>query len=116
MLYLLAVQIDETRSPPTGDALHAVYDRVEAVNDDMRAHGTWIFGGGLAPSDRSIVVRNHRGRTITTDGPFAETKEQLGGFWIIDVPDRDTALAWAKRCAAVSAGAIEVRPFNGQPE
>jgi hypothetical protein len=116
VLYLLAVQIDETRPAPVGDARRAVYDRVEAVNDAMRSQGTWVFGGGLAPSDRSTVFRTHAGSTTMTDGPFAETKEQLGGFWIIDVPDHDTALAWAARCAEVSAGAIEVRPFTAEGE
>jgi len=112
--YLLGVQIDESVPPPTGAAWEASIARVGVVNDDMKAKGIWAFGGGLLPSDSATVVRVQSGTTTTiTDGPFAETKEQLGGFWVIEVADLDVALAWAERCAEACRAPIEVHPFNG---
>jgi hypothetical protein len=75
-----------------------------------------VFGGGLHPADTATVVRVKDGEVLTTDGPFAETKEQLGGFWIIEAPDLDAALAWAAKGAAACAGPVEVRPFQEEPE
>jgi hypothetical protein len=112
--YLLGVQIDESVPLPTGAAWEASIARVGVVNDDMKAKGIWVFGGGLLPSDSATVVRMQNGTTTTiTDGPFAETKEQLGGFWVIEVADLDAALAWAERCAEACRAPIEVRPFDG---
>jgi hypothetical protein len=111
--YLLGVQIDEALPPPTGADWEASVARVGVVNDDMKAKGIWVFGGGLLPSDSATVVRLQNGTTTLTDGPFAETKEQLGGFWVIEVVDLDAALAWAERCAEACRAPIEVRPFDG---
>ena len=114
MHYLLGVQIDESVPLPTGAAWEASIARVGVVNDDMKAKGIWVFGGGLLPSDSATVVRMQNGTTTTiTDGPFAETKEQLGGFWVIEVADLDVALAWAERCGEACRAPIEVRPFDG---
>jgi len=112
MLYLLAVQNDESVPLPTGEILQASFDRVGRVNTEMESAGIWVFAGGLLPSDSSTVVRVQNGTTTMTDGPFAETKEQLGGFWVIRVPDLDAALAWAEKCAEACDGPIEVRPFD----
>jgi hypothetical protein len=112
MLYLLAVQNDESLPLPTGADWDASFSRVGAVNEEMRAQGVWVFAGGLRSSDSSTVVRVQDGTTTMTDGPFAETKEQLGGFWVIEVADLDAALAWAEKCAAACWGPIEVRPFD----
>jgi hypothetical protein len=113
MQYLLSVQIDESVPQPTREAMQqASYDPVGRVNDQMRGSGVWVFAGGLLPSDSSTVVRVQNGTTTMTDGPFAETKEQLGGFWVIRVPDLDAALAWAEKCAEACGGPIEVRPFD----
>jgi hypothetical protein len=112
--YLLGVQIDESVPPPTGAAWEASIVRVGVVNDDMKAKGVWVFGGGLLPSASATVVRVQSGTTTTiTDGPFAETKEQLGGFWVIEVADLEAALAWAERCAEACHAPMEVRPFDG---
>jgi hypothetical protein len=111
--YLLGVQIDERVPPPTGAGWEASVARVGVVNDDMKAKGIWVFGGGLLPSDSATVVRVQNGTTTITDGPFAETKEQLGGFWVIEVADLDAALACAERCAEACRAPIEVRPFDG---
>ncbi|WP_232662762.1 YciI family protein [Pseudonocardia sp. TRM90224] len=113
MHFLLGVLNDESVPQPTGADLDTQMAQIDAVNEDMKAKGIWVFGGGLMTSDRAAVVRDQSGVVTTTDGPFAETKEQLGGFWVIEVPDRDAALAWAGRCAVACWGPIEVRPFIG---
>ncbi|MGW4489679.1 YciI family protein [Amycolatopsis sp. NPDC004368] len=114
--YLLAVQLDETKLE-TGEELKAQMARTGQVIDDMKDAGVWVFVGGLQPSHASTVVRPGAGGTTTiTDGPFAETKEQLGGFWVIECDDLDQALVWALRCALACRQAIEVRPFGEVPE
>ncbi len=113
MHYMLGVQNDESVPPPTAADWDASFARVGVVNDEMKAKGVWVFAGGLLSSDSSTVVRVQDCTTTMTDGPFAETKEQLGGFWVIDVPDLDAALAWAEKCAGACWGPIEVRPFDG---
>jgi len=74
----------------------------------------WVFAGGLFPPDSATVVRVENGATTTTDGPFAETKEQLGGFWILKCQNLDEALAWAERASAACMGPVEVRPFQDE--
>jgi hypothetical protein len=113
MQYLLSLQSDESVPQATREAVaQASYDRVGRVNSEMRSSGAWVFGGGLLPSDSATVVRVQNGATTMTDGPFAETKEQLGGFWVIQVDDLDQALAWAEKCAEACGGPVEVRPFD----
>ncbi|MFC5140972.1 YciI family protein [Actinomycetospora rhizophila] len=113
MHYLMGVRIDESVLPYSDEELEASFARVGAVNDEMKAAGIWVFGGGLRPSDSATVVRVENGRTAMTDGPFAETKEQLGGFYVIEVDDLDAALAWAEKVAGACRVPIEVRPFDG---
>jgi hypothetical protein len=86
--------------------------QVGAVNDEMTDTGIWVFGGGLVNASSATVCRLRDGEVSVTDGPYAETKEQMGGFWVIDVPDLDTALAWARKCAAACEDAVELRPFQ----
>lgn len=109
--YLLAVQFDES-TPETEEEKQAQMARTGAVTDEMRAAGAWVFVGGLRPSHATTVVRPAGGTTTMTDGPFAETKEQLGGFWVIDCADLDEALRWADKCALACGQPIEVRPFD----
>jgi hypothetical protein len=109
--YLLAVHIDESAPPPGADA----YKRVDAFNAELEGAGAWVFAGGLHPSSASTVVRAEGGRVVTTDGPFAETKEQMGGFWIIKAPDLDAALDWAARGSEACGSPVEVRPFQDNP-
>ncbi|MFI7678270.1 YciI family protein [Actinophytocola sp. NPDC049390] len=109
--YLLAVQLDES-TPETDEERTAQMARTSQVTDEMKAAGSWVFVGGLLPSHASTVVRPAGVTTTMTDGPFAETKEQLGGFWVIQVDDLDQALAWAEKCALACGQAIEVRPFD----
>src|SRR5207248_1067216 len=92
--YLLAVQFDESK-PETPEETRAQMARTGKVTEEMKAAGSWVFVGGLKPSHASTVVRPSGGTTTMTDGPFAETKEQLAGFWVIQCDDLDQALAWA---------------------
>ena len=82
---------------------------MDRVNDKMKDAGIWVFAGGLEPIDVSTTVDNTGAEPIVTDGPFAESKEYLGGFWIIELPDLDAALQWAtegsKACRARSRSA-----------
>ena len=112
MRYMISVLNDESVPLPTGADWDASLARTGKVNDEMQAKGIWVFAGGLAPSASATVVRVQDGDTTMTDGPFAETKEQLGGFWVIEVADLDEALGWAERCAEACWGPIEVRPFD----
>ncbi len=89
---------------------------MDALNDELKASGAWVFAGGLHPATTATVVRAQEGEVITTDGPFAETKEQLGGFWIITAPDLDAALAWAAKATRACLAPVEVRPFQEEPE
>jgi hypothetical protein len=78
----------------------------------MTKAGIYVSGDRLRGADTATTVRATGGRTEVVDGPYAEAKEQLGGFHIIDVPDLDAALAWAARCPAAARGAVEVRPVG----
>jgi hypothetical protein len=113
--YLLSVHMVEGEDLPPVEVLDQMYKDVEAVNQQMRDAGVWVFAGGLHPSSTATVVRVRDDEVITTDGPFAETKEQLGGFWIIEVADLDAALDWAGKATRACAGPVEVRPFQDDP-
>jgi hypothetical protein len=109
--YLLSVcyPADSTMPPP--EALQRIMRDVGAVHAEMQAAGVWIFGGGLAPPDSATVLRQQNGEVVTTDGPFIESKEQIGGFSIINAPDLDAALVWGRKLARAIGTPIEVRPF-----
>jgi hypothetical protein len=111
--YLLAVCMVDGESLP--EEMEATYKDVDVFNDELKASGAWVFAGGLHPADTATVVRVKDGEVLTTDGPFAETKEQIGGFWIIEAPDLDAALALAGRGAAACRAPVEVRPFRDEP-
>jgi hypothetical protein len=114
--YLLSVHMVEGEPVPTGEEMQQAYKAVDAFNAEVQSAGIWVFAGGLHPPTTATVVRSQGGEVVTTDGPFAETKEQLGGFWIIEVPDLDQALAWAAKGSAACRAAVEVRPFQEEPE
>jgi hypothetical protein len=84
-----------------------------AFNDELTAAGAWVFGNGLHPASSATVVRAVDGDVSMTDGPYAETKEQMGGFWVIEAPDLDAALEWARKGALACEDPVEVRPFHG---
>ena len=114
--YLLAVHSVEGEPMPSQEQMQRAYKDVDAFNGELQSSGVWVFAGGLQPPSSATVVRAQGGQVVTTDGPFAETKEQLGGFWIIDVADLDAALEWARRATVACAAPVEVRPFQEIPE
>ncbi|MGH3380606.1 MAG: YciI family protein [Actinoallomurus sp.] len=110
--YLLAVQYDESTPSPSDREMQEQKARTGKVTAEMQSAGSWVFVGGLLSSSATTVVRPGNGTTTMTDGPFAETKEQLGGFWVIRCEDLDQALSWAEKCALACGSPIEVRPFE----
>ena len=112
--YLLSVHMVEG-TEPSPEAMQQTYQDVDALNSLMQAEGAWVFAGGLHPANTATVVRVQDGEVLTTDGPFAETKEQLGGFWVIRAPDLDAALAWATKATKACHAPVEVRPFQEEP-
>jgi hypothetical protein len=113
--YLLAVHSVAGAPDRPDEELQAAYGQVDKVNKELQAAGAWVFGGGLLPPESATVVRVENGKTTMTDGPFAETKEQLGGFWVIQCADLDQALTWADKCAQACMEPVEVRPFAAEP-
>ncbi|MGH8915007.1 MAG: YciI family protein [Acidimicrobiia bacterium] len=114
--YLLAVYDDPSQEQPSADEMKQIFADVDAVNGEFQQAGVWVFAGGLHPSDTATTVRVEDDETLITDGPFAETKEQIGGFWIIEVDDLDAALEWAGKAARACRNPVEVRPFQDEPE
>jgi hypothetical protein len=114
--YLLSVHIEQDAPDRSAEETQRSYQAVDAFNDELQASGAWVFAGGLHPPSTATVVRSQGGQVVTTDGPFAETKEQLGGFWIISAADLDAALTLAARGSEACGGAVEVRPFQEMPE
>jgi hypothetical protein len=114
--YLLAVHHSPDTPPPPPDEMQKAFAQVDAFNAELQARGAWVFAGGLEAPDIATVVRREDGQTVTTDGPFAESKEYLGGFWVIEAPHLDAALDWAAKGSEACMGPVEVRPFQGEPE
>jgi len=113
--YMLSVHDTYGELPPP-EILEKMYADVDKVNQEMQAAGAWVFGGGLTDPSDATVVRVEGGRPLTTDGPYVETKEQLGGFWVIKAANLDEALAWAEKATAACRAPVEVRPFQDEPD
>ena len=108
--YMLSVFHPEDTAPPP-DIDQLIKD-VDAVNQEMMTAGAWVFAGGLHPSSTATVVRVDGADVLTTDGPFTEGKEHIGGIWIIKAADLDSALEWARKAARACRIPVEVRPFQ----
>jgi hypothetical protein len=109
--YLLSIYQPE--GTPDPEVLEPITRELDALNDEMRAAGAWVFAGGLHPPETATVLRSTGDEVLATDGPFIEAKEFLGGFNVIRAADLDAALEWGRKLAAiVSPLAIEVRPFQ----
>jgi hypothetical protein len=109
--YLLSVYQPDG-DPPPPDELNVIMQRVHALQAELRAAGAWVFSGGLHAPSTATVVRVKDGDVITTDGPYIEGKEHIGGFTIIQAPDLDAALEWGRKAARAITLPIEVRPFQ----
>ena len=114
--YLLSAHSVEgqAREPMTDEQMKDVMKRVGALEEEMKAGGAWVFGGRLQQPEAAKVARASDGEMLITDGPFAETKEHLGGFYIVEADDLDAALSWASKTAACVNAPIEVRAFWDQ--
>jgi hypothetical protein len=112
--YLLSVAMVEGAPVRPPEETQRAYDQVAALNEEMQQSGVWVFAGGLLPVESSTVVRIADDDVLITDGPFTESKEHIGGFWVIDAADLDVALAWATKATRACGEPVEVRPF--QPE
>ena len=112
--YLLSVHTvkGEAREPMSEEEMRQFMERVGVLEEEIKSAGAWVFSGRLHEPDTATVVRVSDGEVLTTDGPFAESKEHLGGFYIIEVEDLDAALAWASKTTAAVLKPIEVRPFR----
>ena len=110
--YLLSVHMVEGQPEPSAEEVQQMYKDVDVVNEELKKAGAWVFAGGLHPATTATTLRVQDGEVITTDGPFAETKEQLGGFWVIEAADLDAALAWGAKATQACRAPVEVRPFQ----
>jgi hypothetical protein len=113
--YLLSVYQPDG-DPPPPETLAPVMRNVEALRHEMKAAGVWVFSGGLHPTSTATMVRVQAADVLTTDGPFAEGKEHIGGLIIIRAPDLDAALEWGRKAARATTLPIEVRPFRDESE
>lgn len=112
--YLLSMYQPDGIVPPP-EFLAKVMSDLEKINEEIRDAGHWVFTGGLHAAESSTTVSFADGEVLTTDGPYTEGKEHLGGVWIVDAPDLDAALGWANRIVEVTTLPIEVRPFWDRP-
>ena len=109
--YLLSVCYPAGGTQPPAEELQRIMRDVGALQKEMQAAGIWIFGGGLQAADTATVVRLEDGRVLTTDGPFINSKEQIGGITILKALDLDAALSWAGKMSRAIGVPIEVRTF-----
>ncbi|MDE3132311.1 MAG: hypothetical protein KGL16_14265 [Acidobacteriota bacterium] len=114
--YLIAVYDQaDTRERPR-EEMAEIYAAVNAVNEKaMATEGMFVFAGGLHPQSATTTVDPRSGKPELSDGPYLETKEYLGGFWVIEVPDLDAALDFAREASVACRGVLEVRPFMAEP-
>jgi hypothetical protein len=112
--YLLSVHSveGEAREPMTDEEMAQSHKQLGTLEQEMKSAGAWVYSGRLHGPDTATVVRVAGGEVVTTDGPFVESREHLGGFYIIQAADLDAALAWASRVTGVIRVPIEVRPFE----
>jgi hypothetical protein len=111
--YMLSVHHSEDAFADwSEEEMQQTFTDVDKFNEKVRSAGAWVFAGGLEPVEQATTVDSTGDKPIVTDGPYAESKEYLGGFWIIEAPDLDAALKWAEEGSAACRGKVEVRPFQ----
>jgi hypothetical protein len=115
--YLMAVhgpaETDEFGNYASKEEMEESFARTDAFNQKLQSDGYWVFAGGLQAASTATVVDGQGETPVMTDGPYLETKEVLGGFWVIDAPDLDVALRLAAEASKACGGKVEVRPFDG---
>jgi hypothetical protein len=112
--YMLSVHgtATENREPMSPEEMQRSWQQISALESEMNEKGAWVFSGRLHDADTATVVRVANGEVLTTDGPFIEAREHLGGFYIINADDLDAALGWARKVTQCIGQPIEVRPFE----
>jgi hypothetical protein len=112
MKYMLLMYAEESKEPQTPEERKAhVPENWYALLEEMKAAGVLVSNTGLSPVANATTLRVREGKALITDGPFAETHEQLGGFFLLDCKDLDEALRWAAKIPSAMLGSIEVRPL-----
>lgn len=110
--YLVAIHRPVDYDPAAAED-DAMGRDIDALNDEMIAAGIRIFVGGLQSESRAMSVRTQSdGQVLVTDGPYLETKEYIGGFWVLEAADMDEALTWGRKAALACRASVEVRPFH----
>lgn len=116
-LYLMSVHGPTERGELGGysstEEMEKAFADTDAFNETLKTDGYWVFAGGLEEASTATVVDGQGETPVLTDGPYLETKEIIGGFWVVDVPDLDVALDLAARGSRACRGKVEVRPFGG---
>jgi len=113
--YLLSVPMIDGAPPRPPADMQRAYEQVSRLNEELQTAGAWVFAGGLLPASSATVVRAEGADVLVTDGPFTESKEHIGGVWIIEAADLDAALAWATKATRACGEPVEVRPFQENP-
>ncbi len=115
--YLLSVygpaEMGEYGSYGSKEEMEAAFETTDVFNEKLKSEGCWVFAGGLASATSAAVIDGQGDKTITTDGPYLETKEVLAGFWIVEAPDEVTARRLAAEGSKACHGEVEVRAFEG---
>jgi len=115
--YLMAVHGPVERSEfgdyGSKEEMEAAFEATGIFNESLKERGYWVFAGGLLPATTATVVDGTGDTPVMTDGPYLETKEAIGGFWVVDAPDLDVALQLAAEGSKACRGKVEVRPFEG---
>jgi hypothetical protein len=116
--YMLSVHSGEGEVRPqmSAEDMQQAWQQIGILEAEMKSTGTWVFSGRLHEAETATVVRVANGEILTTDGPFVEAREHLGGFYIINAEDLDAALGWAAKVTRCIGQPIEVRPFAGTSE
>jgi hypothetical protein len=110
--YLVAIQLPDNFNPSAADQ-EAMGRDIDTLNEEMVAAGVRIFVGGLTPVREAKSLRAQPdGKVLTTDGPYLETKEHIGGFWVLELADLDEALAWGRKAVVACRASVEVRAFG----
>ncbi|WP_395690281.1 YciI family protein [Nocardioides sp.] len=113
-LYLFSVHGSAATYEVPIEEMQPRFDATARFNETAREAGIWVFAGGLERPDTATTVDGTGGAPVVTDGPYLETKEWIGGFWVFEIPDLDEALEWAAKASAACGETVEVRPFQGE--
>lgn len=112
MKYLVAIHHPDDYDPSAVED-EAMTRDIDVLNEEMEAAGVRFFAGGLYPVNKAKSIRaKPDGKVLVTDGPYLETREHIGGFWILEVADQDEALAWGRKATVACQAPVEVRPFH----